>query len=113
MAFVSGAGALNGRALSSVRASNACVQARPCVSMKVERRVANTLKSATAGVVPALAAIAPALATEGTGEALGIDSPLLFIPLLLVPAAFFVLFVQFAGGQDNEDFFGGYDQRRK
>lgn len=59
-----------------------------------------------------LAAIAPALATEGTGEGLGIDTPLLYIPLVLIPAIGFILFIPFARSQDNEDFTGEYDERR-
>lgn len=59
-----------------------------------------------------LATVAPALATEGTGEGLGIDSPLLFLPLILIPAAFLVFYLQFDGSQNKEDFLGEYDQRR-
>ena len=56
---------------------------------------------------------APALASEGTGEGLGVDSPLLLVPLILIPVVFLVLYLQFDGGQDKSDFFGTYDQRRK
>lgn len=70
-------------------------------------------RAARLAALPAtLTTVAPALA-EGTGESLGIDNPLLYIPLILIPAAFFVLFLQFGGGQDNEDFFGTYDERRR
>lgn len=54
----------------------------------------------------------PAIATEGTGEAFGVDSPLLLIPFVLVPGVFFILFAQFGRQQDNSDFLGGFDDRR-
>lgn len=54
----------------------------------------------------------PALASEGTGEALGVDNALLVLPLVLIPTVFFALFIQFARQQDNSDFTGTYDERR-
>lgn len=82
------------------------------------RRASTTTMSARkhmarlAALPATLAAIAPALATEGTGEGLGIDTPLLYIPLVLIPVIGFILFIPFARSQDNEDFTGEYDERR-
>lgn len=90
-------------ALSSTRA----VSTRPAVRMSLRKNAARV-----AAAVPALAAAAPALASEGTGAGLGIDSALLYIPLILVPAVFLTLFLQFDGSQNKEDFFGNYDDRR-
>ena len=55
---------------------------------------------------------APVLASEGTGEGLGIDSPLLYIPIILIPGVFLAFFIQFARQQENSDFTGTYDERR-
>lgn len=90
----------------------------PRTAPAVSRRVAPvmTLRKQVArlAALPAtLATIAPALATEGTGESLGIDSPLLFLPLLLIPGVFLTLYLQFDGSQDKDDFFGAYDDRRR
>lgn len=52
------------------------------------------------------------MASEGTGEGLGIDNALLYIPLILIPGVMFILFAQFGSQQDNSDFMGGYDDRR-
>lgn len=54
----------------------------------------------------------PAIASEGTGEGLGIDNALLFVPLILIPSVFFVFFIQFGRQQENSDFMGTYDDRR-
>lgn len=72
----------------------------------------NNVARVAAAVPATLAAVAPALATEGTGEGFGIDNPLLFLPFILIPGAFLALFLQFDGSQDKEDFFGAYDERR-
>ena len=61
----------------------------------------------------AMATVAPVLASEGTGEALGVDAPILLLPLVLVPSVLLFLYLQFDGSQDKSDFFGAYDERRK
>lgn len=104
--------------------SAAFVNASPFTAVRPALRTAAVSRRATpvmsmrknaarlASVPATLIATAPVLATEGTGEGLGIDTPLLFIPLVLIPALFFVFFIQFARSQSNEDFNGPYDQRR-
>lgn len=77
------------------------------VQMSMRRNAARL-----AALPATLATIVPALATEGTGEGLGIDTALLFIPLILIPGAFLALFLQFDGSQNKEDFLGEYDERR-
>lgn len=84
---------------------------------KTARRTAPTMtlrkQAARLASIPAtLATIAPVLASEGTGEGLGIDTPLLYLPLILIPAVFFALFIPFTRTQNNEDFTGEYDERR-
>lgn len=82
------------------------VSARRAPVMSAHRR-----NGARLAALPALLAVAPALA-EGTGEGLGIDNALLYLPLIVIPSAFFVLFLGFGRSQDNEDFTGEYDERR-
>lgn len=86
----------------------------PAVSRRVAPVMSLRKQTARLAALPAtLATIAPVLATEGTGESLGIDNPLLFLPLFVVPAVFLALYLQFDGGQDKDDFFGAYDDRRR
>lgn len=69
--------------------------------------------AARAAALPATLAVSlPALASEGTGEGLGIDNALLYIPLILIPGVLLIFFIQFGRQQDNSDFMGGYDDRR-
>lgn len=75
---------------------------RRTVNMSV-RKPAARLAAIPATLMTAL----PALA-DGTGEGLGIDNALLFLPLIVIPGAFLALFLQFGSGQDNEDFLGEY-----
>eukprot|EP00179_Madagascaria_erythrocladioides_P005691 CAMPEP_0198307972 /NCGR_PEP_ID=MMETSP1450-20131203/767_1 /TAXON_ID=753684 ORGANISM="Madagascaria erythrocladiodes, Strain CCMP3234" /NCGR_SAMPLE_ID=MMETSP1450 /ASSEMBLY_ACC=CAM_ASM_001115 /LENGTH=105 /DNA_ID=CAMNT_0044010601 /DNA_START=73 /DNA_END=390 /DNA_ORIENTATION=+ len=93
------------------RATRSPAARKAALSMTASVRKSNA--AALAGISAPVLAAAPALAAEGTGAALGVDNALLFIPLTLIPAALFVLFLQFGSTQDNEDFFGGYDERRK
>ncbi|CAM9542468.1 unnamed protein product [Discosporangium mesarthrocarpum] len=60
----------------------------------------------------ALLTAAPALATEGTGEALGIEnSNLLFLPLVTL-VGINIIYLQWAKNEPEGDFFSEYDQRR-
>mmetsp|Transcript_1758 Transcript_1758/g.3032 ORF Transcript_1758/g.3032 Transcript_1758/m.3032 type:complete len:109 (+) Transcript_1758:295-621(+) len=108
MAFVSSV-SLSSSAAASKLVSKTTVAKAAKISMVADNKKVAVPAAAMSSLMIAM----PALATEGTGEALGIDSNLLLIPLVLIPIAFFALFIQFASKQDNEDFFGGYDQRRK
>eukprot|EP00186_Timspurckia_oligopyrenoides_P000950 CAMPEP_0182450050 /NCGR_PEP_ID=MMETSP1172-20130603/38599_1 /TAXON_ID=708627 /ORGANISM="Timspurckia oligopyrenoides, Strain CCMP3278" /LENGTH=105 /DNA_ID=CAMNT_0024647529 /DNA_START=41 /DNA_END=358 /DNA_ORIENTATION=+ len=104
MAFVSG--------FSGVSVAPTGVSRRAGVMEMSARPVSKKTMSAARLIAFApIVSVAPALA-EGTGEALGIDSNLLFLPLILIPVAFFVLFAQFGSQQNNEDFFGEKDDRR-
>lgn len=86
--------------------------ARP-VSCRRPARMSLRKHAARLATIPAsLALAAPTWASEGTGEGLGIDSALLFIPLISIPAIFLILYLQFDGSQDKSDFFGSYDERR-
>ncbi|KAG5180454.1 hypothetical protein JKP88DRAFT_223209 [Tribonema minus] len=67
---------------------------------------------AIATVSAALLSAAPALATEGTSEALGIDNPLAFWVPLTVIFAINLIFFQWARTQPEGEFFGEYDERR-
>jgi len=90
---------------------SAVVERRSVVRMTAQKsQEPKWAVAAGAAVAPWLAA-SPALA-EGTGEALGVDNVLLLIPLVVVPIALFTLYLQFGSTQNNEDFFGGYDDRR-
>lgn len=71
------------------------VVAAPRMSVAPVRRAAARASAS----LTALAVAAPALATEGTGEGLGIDNALLYIPLLGIPAVFLFLFLQFGSSQ--------------
>ncbi len=93
---------------TSVRAARVSPRMAAAPKPNVARRAAARLAALPASLV----ATAPVWATEGTGEGLGIDSPLLWIPLVLIPGAFLILFIQFGRSQDNSDFLGGYDERR-
>lgn len=92
---------------ANVRVSRA-VASRPAPHMSLRKNVARL-----AAIPTTLATIAPVLASEGTGEGFGIDTPLLFLPFILVPGVFLALFLQFDGAQDKEDFIGEYDERRR
>jgi len=81
--------------------------ARPAMAMPKPA----ALMGAAAAALAALPA--QVLAAEGTGAAFGVEEPALFIPLVAVPVIFGILFIGFAKEQDNEEFFGDYDQRRK
>ncbi|CAM9168143.1 unnamed protein product [Choristocarpus tenellus] len=60
----------------------------------------------------ALLSASPALATEGTGEALGIEnSTLLFVPLTVL-VGINIIYFQWAKKQPKGDVFGEYDERR-
>ncbi|KAG5191042.1 hypothetical protein JKP88DRAFT_12062 [Tribonema minus] len=61
----------------------------------------------------ALLTSAPVLATEGTSEAFGIDSPLGFWLPLTVIVFINLIFFQWARTQPEGEFFGEYDERRK
>jgi len=82
--------------------------------MAMQRPTVADFKKAVAPAIALANAliVAPAFA-EGTGEAIGIDDGRLIIPLVLIPVVIGVAYGGFAGGQDNEDFFDTYDQRRK
>ncbi|GJD08199.1 hypothetical protein Gasu2_25040 [Galdieria sulphuraria] len=53
------------------------------------------------------------LATEGTGEPLGVDDPRVLVVLTIIPILVFLLWLQFNGQQSNDDFMDTYDQRRR
>lgn len=103
-----------------VPATPLSLAARPANTAPVARRSVTVMSvsrkqqaARLAASIPAtLLTVAPALATEGTGEGLGIDTPLLYIPIVLIPGLFFVFFLQFGRSQNNEDFTGPYDERR-
>lgn len=107
---------VTGTPLSSVRAGvrGAVTVSRHATGTRVTTTMSLRKHAARVAMVPPalLTALPPALATEGTGEGLGIDTPLLYIPLVLVPAVLFVFFVQFGRSQSNDDFIGPYDDRR-
>lgn len=95
-------------AVPRLSASRTAVSSRPAPRMSLRKHAARL------ATIPAtLAAVAPAIASEGTGEGLGIDSALLFLPLILIPSIFLALYLQFDGSQNKDEFFGPYDQRRR
>ncbi|CEM07916.1 unnamed protein product [Vitrella brassicaformis CCMP3155] len=67
---------------------------------------------AALAVSPLLAPLA-ALATEGTGEPLGVDSPLQLLAITAIPLSLGILFINWSKeNPDNEgDFFSEYDRR--
>lgn len=85
----------------SVRAApaRAAVSPRTAPAMAMSPR---TAAARAAAALPAALAALPALATEGTGEPLGIDNPLLLLPLIVIPGTFLFLFLGFARSQVNE-----------
>lgn len=104
-AFVSGA------ALPVRSARIASVSYHQAPVMRAEKRQPARI-AFPAAMASALTTAMPAFASEGTGEALGIDNALLVVPLVLVPAVFFILFLQFDRQQDKSDFMGAFDDRR-
>lgn len=101
-AFIPAAAALPVRTPRAVTTRRA-----PVMSMSMRKHAARLAALSTT-----LATVAPAVATEGTGEGLGIDSALLYLPLIGIPAVFLAFFLQFDGSQNKEDFIGEYDERR-
>ncbi|TFJ81389.1 hypothetical protein NSK_007350 [Nannochloropsis salina CCMP1776] len=75
--------------------------------------VVKTGKTALAGLTPLILS-SPVFATEGTGEALGVDDPRILPLVASVGAAFAFLFSSWSNKQDNDEFFDGYqDTERK
>lgn len=85
--------------------------ARAATSRAPRMSLARRAAAVRAAALPAVLAAAPALA-EGTGEGLGIDNGLLYLPFILVPGVFLFLFLQFDRSQNKDDFFGNTDDRR-
>jgi len=81
--------------LASPRRAAATATA-PRMAVAPVRRAA---AQASASLAALAATAAPVLATEGTGEGLGIDNALLYVPLLGIPAVFLFLFLQFGSSQ--------------
>ena len=101
MAFIGGVSGGAGR--------GTCVRrGKVCMAMQQERGVAAKVAAVSAAMLAM-----PAIAAEGTGAPLGVEEPLLYLPLILVPTAFFVLYLGFAREQPNDDFFGETDDRRE
>lgn len=98
-------------AVPAARVRTQAVSSRAIVAPRMSLR--RNFARVTAAVPATLAAVAPVLASEGTGEGLGIDNALLFLPLVVIPGVFLALYLQFDGSQDKEDFFGAYDERRR
>ncbi|KAA8500009.1 hypothetical protein FVE85_7594 [Porphyridium purpureum] len=108
MAFVSGSfGPASALVAQPKRAVSA--QRRGVVAMSAAGKKAQQM---AALAVAQVAVAMPALAAEGTGAALGVEEPLLFLPLILIPSVFFILFLGFSNKQPKDDFFGAKDDRR-
>ncbi|GJQ12214.1 hypothetical protein GpartN1_g4005.t1 [Galdieria partita] len=67
----------------------------------------------SSAVASSLALATRCLATEGTGEPLGVDDPRVLVVLTIIPILVFLLWLQFNGQQSNDDFLDTYDQRRR
>ncbi|KAK4525546.1 hypothetical protein GAYE_SCF13G3454 [Galdieria yellowstonensis] len=74
---------------------------------------ANKLFQISCALTSAFAYSSHCLATEGTGEPLGVDDPRVLVVLTIIPILVFLLWLQFNGQQSNDDFLDTYDQRRR
>ena len=98
------------RTALTTRRPQRLVAARPSLHMSVKRSEMPAL-----GALPALAwPAAAALATDATGEPLGVDDSRLLAVMVILFAGVFTLFIGWASRQDDsDDFIGEYDPRRK
>lgn len=73
----------------------------------------NKIGAGVLGTLTPMIMAAPVLATEGTGEAFGVDDSRIPFIVLAIGAGFTFLFSTWSNSQDNNEFFDGYNKNRK
>jgi phosphotransferase system glucose/maltose/N-acetylglucosamine-specific IIC component len=84
---------------------------RHLVQMNAESKT-NKVGAGIVGTLTPMIMAAPVLATEGTGEAFGVDDSRIPFVVLAIGAAFTFLFSTWSNSQDNDEFFDGYNKKR-
>lgn len=84
---------------------------RQLVQMNAEST--NKIGAGVVGTLTPMIMAAPVLATEGTGEAFGVDDSRIPFIVFAIGAAFTFLFSTWSNSQDNSEFFDGYNKNRK
>ena len=92
---------------------NTPIRSRQVVKMSATNKqttdIVKTGKNMMAALTPLILS-SPVFATEGTGEALGVDDSRILPIIASIGAAFAFLFSTWSNKQDNDEFFNGYQK---